>query len=109
MYADFFSFFPFFFTFGQADLKCKEMADGVSTGAASTDELVTAAASALETALAGQKECIELWGIEVCVREQCFQKSSGMSVKKVVVRVLVCVCVFVCRKWGSVRTAQQVT
>lgn len=44
---------------------CKEMATGVSTGAASTDELATAAASALESALAEQKGAINTWSEEV--------------------------------------------
>lgn len=47
---------------------CKEMAAGVSTGAASTDELVTAAASALEKALAEQKGVINAWSEQVCVQ-----------------------------------------
>ncbi len=41
------------------------MASGVSSGAASTEEIVAAAASALETALTEQKGAIDAWGDEV--------------------------------------------
>eukprot|EP00903_Cladosiphon_okamuranus_P005834 g5775.t1 len=49
----------------EADRMCKEMATGVSTGAASTDELVAAAASALENALVEQKGAINTWSEEM--------------------------------------------
>ncbi|CAM9924291.1 unnamed protein product, partial [Ectocarpus sp. 6 AP-2014] len=45
----------------EADLKCKELAEGVSTGAASTEDLVTLASIALEGALCEQKGAIDAW------------------------------------------------
>lgn len=58
----------------KADRKCKEMATGVSSGAASTDDLVAAAASALENALVEQKGAINTWSEEV--RRTCYKEAG---------------------------------
>lgn len=60
---------------------CKEMATGVSTGTASTDELVAAAASALENALAEQKCVINTWSEEVrrCGAVRCAERQARRS------------------------------
>lgn len=62
----------------KADHKCKEMATGVSAGAASTDELVSAAASALENALVEQKGAINTWSEEVRRRERHAKQRTGL-------------------------------
>ncbi|CAM9901812.1 unnamed protein product [Scytosiphon promiscuus] len=49
----------------QADLKCKEIASGVSTGAASTEDLMTTTVSALDKAVAEQKAAMSTWGEEM--------------------------------------------